>query len=221
MKKPNPYVAYFLLVLILTVGNACGGSSSRTLALASKDQVREEAPSKSPKKKVPERIPPPGGSGKIPPPGDIETTKEVLLRVIKDNPTKDIQALLVSSKTKHKTIVDAFSDVVDKTQIVKLLATPAVKGMLRADDKTDKKSKTKVNALLDKVVTSKDQALIKGTLIAICKADKEEEIKAAAIGYEKVAALPAKHIMADTINEADLASRVGGGVKYADLGESR
>lgn len=41
MKKPNPYVAYFLLVLILTAGNACSGSSSRTTALASKDQVRE------------------------------------------------------------------------------------------------------------------------------------------------------------------------------------
>lgn len=113
MKKPNPYVAYFLLVLILTAGNACGGSSSRTLVLVSKDQVQEEAPSKSPKKKVPERIPPSGGSDEIPPPGDIETTKEVLLRVIRDNSSADIQALLVSSKTKHKTIVDAFSDVVD------------------------------------------------------------------------------------------------------------
>ena len=210
MKKPNPYVAYFLLVLILTAGNTCSGSSSRTTALASKDQVQEEAPSKSPKKKVPERIPPSGGSDEIPPPGDIETTKEVLLRVIKDNPTKDIQALLISSKTKHKTIVDAFSDVVDKKQIGKLLATPAVKGMLRADYKTDTNSKTKVDALLDKVVTSKDQALIKETLIAICKADKEEEINAAAIGYKKVEALPAEHIMAGTINEADSASKDGG-----------
>ena len=93
-----------------------------------------------------------------------------------------------------------------------MLATPAVKRMLRANA-TDTNSKTKVDALLkdvlDKkekhVLDKKDQALIKDTLIAICKADNDKEgiIEEKAIGYKKVEALlDIDGIEKDTINNA-------------------
>ena len=118
MKKPNPYVAYFLLVLILTVGNACGGSSSRTPAPTSKDQVQEEAPSKSPKKQVPERIPPSGGS---------ETTKEKLLNAINENNFDKFLSLLASSDSNT---IESIAGSLSKKQIETLLTSDSVRAVL-------------------------------------------------------------------------------------------